>query len=415
MQQIISAIFDQVKLNKDQLVGLQNLQMNVSANTISIESAIEIYKNSIAVLEEMYGNGVLEQLPTYKLIRINQLLNWQSGQNVHSANRNAQQFINSTLQLESYLFDLEFHTRDTKEISRELLELRKLKRSYTDFMKRFDSTRKNLKFIEDRKLELQSLIAELNREFEDVHKKLDEARVATDSAQQSKTTIDGVLNTVQDSRKMVEDAKLGVTSFSENIEEYKQQIENIETRAAEIVAMKEKIETIKDQAHDALQLGSAVGISAAFSEKELRASNPKIYTWWLIGAGSFFFLALTLTAWIVTGWKINDPNSIGTIIGRIVAVGITIGAAVFCANQYVRQKNIAEDYAYKAVLSKSILAFIEEIEVSNDEKGYVGQYLTTVLGEIHKDPLRSRKKGRNSKSADKRLRKVLELVKTSGE
>ena len=74
-------------------------------------------------------------------------------------------------------------------------------------------------------------------------------------------------------------------------------------------------------------------------------------------------------------------------------MGIAISGAAFCANQFIKQKNIAEDYGYKAVLSKSIIAFANYIketdETPNKEK--VSEYLTTVLEEIHKDPLRERK------------------------
>ena len=102
----------------------------------------------------------------------------------------------------------------------------------------------------------------------------------------------------------------------------------------------------------------------------------------------FLLLSLAATIWILTGYGIDKPDEIASILGRIVAVGITIAGATFCASQYQKQTSIAEDYAYKAVLSKSILAFSDEIKKRNDTQ--VTEYLTKVLTEIHKDPQRSR-------------------------
>lgn len=77
-------------------------------------------------------------------------------------------------------------------------------------------------------------------------------------------------------------------------------------------------------------------------------------------------------------------------------IPFTIYAAIFCSQQYVKQKNLVEDYAYKSVLSKSIIAFSEELR-KNDPEKYT-EYLSTVLREIHHDPLRKRGKEKEDDS-----------------
>ena len=94
-------------------------------------------------------------------------------------------------------------------------------------------------------------------------------------------------------------------------------------------------------------------------------------------------------------------------------VPFTILAAIFCANQYVKQKNLAEDYAYKAVLTKSIVAFSDELR-ENDEKGY-SEYISTVLKEIHQDPLRKRGKEKDEitiKETTGILGKALDIIQS---
>lgn len=186
----------------------------------------------------------------------------------------------------------------------------------------------------------------------------------------------------------IEAKKLSINTFSENIEEYKITISELENKAKVIISKESKINELIHQAEIALNLKSAEGISAAFSAQYVNASNPLTLRMWIGGSIAFILIAILLTIWIVSGEWIKDPTSLSSIVGRIVAVGIAVTGSTFCANQYTKQKNISEDYAYKAVLSKSIVAFTDEIKKRDDLK--VAEYLEKVLNEIHKDPLRKR-------------------------
>ena len=79
----------------------------------------------------------------------------------------------------------------------------------------------------------------------------------------------------------------------------------------------------------------------------------------------------------------------------------------------MKQKNLAEDYAYKSVLTKSIVAFSEELR-EKDSEGY-SQYISTVLKEIHQDPLRKRSKEKDEitiKETTGMLGKALEILQS---
>lgn len=93
-------------------------------------------------------------------------------------------------------------------------------------------------------------------------------------------------------------------------------------------------------------------------------------------------------------------------------IPLTLTGAMFCARQYVKQKNIIEDYAYKTVLAKSIVAFSEEFK----GKEQYSQYIETVLREIHQDPLRQRSKDKDKEEVNLNgiiglLEKTIELAK----
>lgn len=155
----------------------------------------------------------------------------------------------------------------------------------------------------------------------------------------------------------------------------------------------EKVTTLIEQSKQALQYTTAAGISSAF-QTQYEAARKHWNTYpWLIAATIFLLITIAIGSWIVGGWWIIETAShtyLYSLIGRLSMIPLTITACVFCANQYIKQKNIIEDYAYKTALSKSIIAFSEELR-KKEGKEY-SEYISTVLKEIHQDPLRKRSK-----------------------
>ena len=169
-------------------------------------------------------------------------------------------------------------------------------------------------------------------------------------------------------------------------------------------------------AKKALNYKTAEGISAAFQEQYDLASDKKLTSFWLWAAGISMILAIGLGIWVLaTGGEINY------IIGRISLIPLALLVAFFAGKQYVRQKNIAEDYAYKMVLSKAIVGFSEQIKKHGTENNeeYV-HYIKRALEEIHKDPLRSRSsKSQKSESSNldeiiQTAERIVALTKTNG-
>lgn len=248
---------------------------------------------------------------------------------------------------------------------------------------------------------IKSSVTKISEEIETLH---------NDSSEINSSILD-ILNasnssqtSIEKSEKEIETKRLSITTFAENIEEYKTSIASLETQAKNILSKESKIDELISQAEKALNLKSAEGISAAFSAQYDSSSKIWGLRLWIIGAAVFIIIAIILTVWIASGYGISDPNSISSIVGRIVAVGIAITGATFCAKQYTKQKNISEDYAYKAVLTKSIIAFTEEIRKRDEKK--VAEYLEKVLNEIHQDPLRKR----NDKEETDDISKPLNLI-----
>ena len=244
-------------------------------------------------------------------------------------------------------------------------------------------------------------------------------KVLADKAKSNEQIISDNLKQVEEERETfdefmekIDDREKVLAKQNEATENYEKKLEAYDKDQQK--KMKEVAELI-EKARQALQYTTAAGMSAAFQEQYDKTNDKWAKRWWLIFAVIFLAITIFIGAWIVTGWGIKGDSStqLFSLIGRLSMVPFTILAAIFCANQYVKQKNLAEDYAYKAVLTKSIVAFSEELR-ENDEKGY-SEYISTVLKEIHQDPLRKRGKEKDEitiKETTGILGKALDIIQS---
>ncbi|MFA6699178.1 MAG: hypothetical protein WCS28_03325 [Thiomicrospira sp.] len=174
-------------------------------------------------------------------------------------------------------------------------------------------------------------------------------------------------------------------------DEYKKQLVDFEQ---EHQAHLDKAQELIESAKKALEFKTAEGLSAAFATKYSEAKEAKS-GWWLAGAAVSIVTAVVIGVWIA-GWSADISN--GQIIGRLTLIPILLIAAWFCAGQYVKQRNIIEDYAYKTVLAKSLVGFSEQLSDNSKKGEEYSLYIQSVLSQIHNDPL-----GRHKKEASKNV------------
>lgn len=89
--------------------------------------------------------------------------------------------------------------------------------------------------------------------------------------------------------------------------------------------------------------------------------------------------------WALLGYGSNREALY--LISRVSVVPLLLGGLWFCATQYIKQKHIIEDYAYKRVLALSMVSFRNEIKDSSPSG--VDAFVSAVLQELHKPPLDS--------------------------
>lgn len=218
--------------------------------------------------------------------------------------------------------------------------------------------------------------------------------------------------------KQTNEQKIILDNNANAIKEHEETIKNYKETYSEKLSEAEKL---IEEAKIALNYKNAQGLSAAFST-QLSDAKGKLY-WktfiWIIGALIFIGITIFIGMWIVTGWwletsTMNNNQMIYSLVGRLSIIPFTIAGAIFCANQYTKQKNIIEDYAYKTTIAKSIIAFSEELREKSPER--YTEYLSTILKEIHQDPLRKRVQDKevvSLKDSKGLIEKIIELLQTA--
>ncbi len=208
------------------------------------------------------------------------------------------------------------------------------------------------------------------------------------------------------------EAKEQTIAYKDEVEEFVEEIgeyqKKIKQQDAELKAFQTTLDenSIKQQqylseAHKlieksklALSYTASVGISSSFDAqcKEIKGwKSFKLWSW-LVASAVGVIGVICIGVWLIYGnHHANDGNITSMwlqIIGKISMIPLLVTTIVFCANQYGKQKNLLEDYSYKLALAKSMVAFSEELREKDSER--YKEYLSTVLNEILKDPLRIR-------------------------
>lgn len=339
-------------------------------------------------------------------------------QSILTALRNLESYLESPNQLWQYLDNLKqavrpFHIRYTQErlldFDEELSNVIRKKQLLEEEIEKVKSTKSEneelLTSLTEKNEELSDLLEKLNEKITNTDEKnddvLEQISTLTEKISEGDELITTAKDTVESTNEQLEEAKSSTTTiqeFEENVENRQKQADEIDKRTQEyktnIEAFEAEREKLNMKAKDtinealkALEYNTARGLSASF-QSQLDKIEASKYNNWLFGAGFFLLLTVSIGIWIV----LSGHGDISASIGRLALTPFTVTGAIFCANQYIRQKNVIEDYSYKMVLAKSIVGFSEQLNNGQDNSEEYKEYIKMALSEIHQDPLRKRSK-----------------------
>jgi hypothetical protein len=149
-----------------------------------------------------------------------------------------------------------------------------------------------------------------------------------------------------------------------------------------------------EEAKTALGYKKAEGISGAFQAQLEKRPNGHL---WLFSAIPFVLMSIYMSYEFIE--LLNDKAIVGKltfdlffVLARLSTILMPISVAWFCAGQYTKLRNIAEDYAYKTMLAQSIIGFSEQLKSTDDSDTSYQDYMKKMLNEIHQHPLKNHKR-----------------------
>lgn len=344
------------------------------------------------------------------------------------------------------------HNRNNHYVVSALEELKTLmriwnvridKRKLEGFNGELEHTRLLKASIENDMIDVKSIMEKVNAAHEeilmhkeqlesclgDIRKQQETLRIMQTDEQAELSSIKETLKTVSNNEKIISQnlektnlAKKIFDDFLQKISERESQLQQQESEtskyndalknfASDYAVKLEEAKMLINEAKAALNYKNAEGLSAAFSEQLEETKSKKNTIGWLAGAIIFLGITILIGVWIITGWWIDTTAStenqmLLNLIGRLSMIPFTITGSIFCANQYTKQKNLIEDYAYKTTIAKSMVAFSEELRNKDPER--YAEYISTILKEIHQDPLRKRGKNADEFTLNKESTGIIE-------
>ena len=348
----------------------------------------------------------------------------------HLHNRNHAFVVSNIEQLKSLLriWNIRIDKRTLDGYNEELERTREIKANldndFVDIQLLFKNTNDIYQDIQDSKSKLETTIEDLKKKQENLKsvlaeekEELAEIKKIVDQSTKHEQTISQNLEKTKLSKQTFDEFFAKISEREEILQKQAEQTEKyneaLNNYSAEYTTKLEEAQHLIQTAKEALHFKNAQGLSAAFTTQLDETRKWWKTGLWILGAVLFLAITIFIGAWIIFGWGIDTVNSTDNqlllnLIGRLSMVPFTITGAIFCANQYTKQKNLIEDYAYKTTIAKSIIAFSEELRTKDPER--YAEYISTILKEIHQDPLRKRGKNSDEFSLDKESTGLIEKL-----
>ncbi len=265
-----------------------------------------------------------------------------------------------------------------------------------------EAEEKNGRFIEleenmtQVKARLEEKVTDYESALEDVNILISRSKSMSEKIAQIETSSSSTLEEIEQHHSTAINQSQVIENFVKKIAQRETQLEdqeektrNYNTKLEKYTAERSKAldeaTTLINSAKTALEFKTAESLSAAFSAKLDEAKADKSTIFWAFTALVFIISAVFLGAWSLKIHAASD--SISLLLGRLSLVPVLLVAAVFSASQYVKNRNIIEDYAYKSVLAKSLVGFSEQLSDASSKGEIHSHFVKSLLAQIHNDPL----------------------------
>jgi len=196
------------------------------------------------------------------------------------------------------------------------------------------------------------------------------------------------LESLREARKTIQELLIAVTSDRTKVGDFAIAADADKTT---LFAKVKEAESIVERCSSAYAASTSHGLAAAFTERST-ALGKSMWVW--VGG---LVIALGLGSWIGSTQLRNfsevikqpDSNSIVVVINLIVAllsVGATVWFSWLATKQIGQRFRLAEDYAFKASVSRAYEGYRRE--AANIDQEFVSRLFSSALSRLDEQPLR---------------------------
>lgn len=370
------------------------LKLSTYQERVDINTDLTHILNSINSPTQLYGyvDNLKKKLRSYNIRNFseNQIVFENEIDNVRKLKIELQEVLQESTTLKDEITEKNESIETLQQETQEKLDLAK---------ERFEEIDKEIESLSEKSEEQSNLNSQLDTIKTKADGYLEEISEFKNDAESNKKLIDSFATKVQERDNRLTELEQKTTENSDKLNEYEEERKRILEEAKELI----------ENAKQALGYSTSQGLSESFDTQYNNANKWWKSIFWIIGASLCLIGTLCLGIWIMN----NIQEEWFMITGRVLLLPIPIAGAVFCANQYTKQKNIIEDYAYKLTVAKAIVGFSEQLKKNGNKVDNIEytDYIQKALTEIHKDPLRLRKIEGSGSSKANEIDQVLELAK----
>lgn len=296
-----------------------------------------------------------------------------------------EEYVNKVRQLKNRSTrDIEKYQQEAKELVSSILSEREKLLSQID---KANEVNDNLTKLEQRQRKVLSTITIGEDEYKN--------KISLIEAASERVNI--FIETLKDYETKHKDIANHLTTLDYKIVTTLDKVSDLETLLSE---KQTRLDNVLLQAEEVLGKASTAALGQYFKE-QYDHSKKHLWIW---PTTSLLFLIGAIVLCIATVFpsllspSTGNINEVSFIISRLVISPLFLVGAWFCATQYVKRKNIIEDYAYKKVLSLSLLSFKSEIEKTGEQN--TTEFIRAVQNEIIKSPLESLDRKHHKKESE---------------
>lgn len=262
------------------------------------------------------------------------------------------------------------------QIRRESKRLKKLAGTYTQLSRLKDE-------LEAYKNSLSTSQQEAKEVIESIKGIQVDSQSQIEAMKQVANEINAVKETVEQTRAQAEEKRDNIASLDTKVTEQSQKVEQAEQKYTEL---HDKIGGLESEVKKQLAVATGGTLAHSFEQRKKQLIFSS-YFWLFVLVISLLGLTLwipSIVNQIVNG---NFPNPVSYFLKVSVTFPL-IGASIFAARAYTKERELEEEYAFKAAVALSLAAYQkllkDELPEGSNEK--VVEFITNSVTNIYTPP-----------------------------